>query len=192
MRATPIQISLCVTCALLLLAKLREWWQALATPKVAPALSLMGEVAPRRVVPQATPPPVTDLFATEPDADPEPVPVEVAVAVQPPPPPLLAELKAQAERELTAARLRAQSMAVNADAQARQILEDAERDVTEIAARAVPAAVEAPQEQQAARRQGEREGHAIGLRKGEMEALGRIERVFERIEGVLMETGLPC
>ena len=203
MKASPIQIALCVTSVLLLLARVRDWWLALGGARAAeallvPPLVVRETIAPRPPVQEVrpTPPPVPE----EPEQEPEPEPErpDFSMHAVPEGPDVSEEAEAlrrqlaeSAERELAAARLRARSMLVNAESQARGILEDAEREAAqarELAADGASAAgpAHAPVAEVAdARRQGSREGHAIGLRKGEIDALTRIEQVFTRIETVL-------
>jgi hypothetical protein len=304
-KASPIQWALCVTCLLLLFAKVWDWWQSLGqrgvlpwgddgafpqggtlqvglplsvvapdianAPPVAPPLREMiapapVAPAPAPIVPEPVPapaPPAAPIAAPVPAAvppaveapapvvlasapvgevtlapvntapsapHPAPVPAPVpaaeleplpaptplpAPAPLPAPTPLpvlapatdlapafddcapdlpppeaehsqaLAHLSELAVRELSAARLRAKSMLINAEEQARAILEEAARMAATVASQA--AALPRPQgpDPIAARHQGQREGHAIGLRKGEIEALARIEHVFAQIESLL-------
>ena len=277
MKASPIQYSICVTCLLLLLAKLRDWWQTLGTPASLPAslpapmpvsVAVATQVAPSpvvasqatapEVVSQATPPEDLpedetfeladgemdggyDEFMPAEEAAPfvaaEPVhpviaaPAPVHAAVQAPVPPAVAQppapvqappvrgafeargalsmqispgespseaasdlhrqLTELAARELAAARLRAKSLLLNAETQARGVLEEAEKAAAQQVAKQPTSTRPAALELNEARRQGARESHAIGLRKGEMEALGRIEQVFAQIEHLLDAAPLP-
>ena len=229
MKASPLQLSICVTCLLLLLAKLWDWWQGLGA-----AASSVSFTGPLPVVPETTSPPATAFQQapprTAPPADlasprhggdtphPEDLesfeledgsPDEPAPAAPPARPDFAAhtmrpiprlsgpdpaeeasELQRQladlSARELAAARLRGKSMLLNAETQARTITEDAERTAAAQIEKFHKTAARPPSmELNEARRQGGREGHAIGLRKGEIEALGRIEQVFAQIENLL-------
>lgn len=152
---------------------------ALAAPCEAPPASPAPEAAPEADPSIAGRVVAAGVYGRSQDAEPE------ADDVSEPPTELTAHLTELAARELAAARLRAKSMLVNAEEQVRAILDEAERMVAQVAEQA--AALPRPQgpDLSESRRQGVREGHAIGLRKGEIDALTRIEQVFSQIESLL-------
>ncbi|MBI4859864.1 MAG: hypothetical protein HY815_06325 [Candidatus Riflebacteria bacterium] len=99
---------------------------------------------------------------------------------------LVDELTELAQREVRSAKIRAQSILINAEEQARSIM--AQGRCEALQATDPHPAVQSAAAQARVREshlQGQKEGRALGLRIGKMKALARIEKVFHEIEQLL-------